>query len=135
MLRAISTRIGMRAYCQPTDGIDWKKDGLPQLNPREVNDYLKEQNKGTIIDVREHHELAAVSVESHKIEHLPMMQILENKDVVPEDLGTEENPAFVLCHAGVRSQTIGGLLSSMGRTHVANIKGGIVNWKKWEGSN
>ena len=123
----------LRSYCQPAgDIIDWGKDGLPQLDPCEVAEYLEGSKKGTILDVRELHELSMVAVESHSYEHISMLSILDNQEPIPDDLGTEENPAFVLCLKGIRSQTIGNLMASQGRTHVANIRGGVVNWKKWE---
>ena len=93
---------------------------------------------GTVVDVREEAEVADVSLRADGVLCVPTSQL----EVVPfaadaqaalaaagfpAEVGTAQNPAWVMCRAGRRGQLVAEILKSLGRTHVANLTGGILN--------
>jgi rhodanese-related sulfurtransferase len=76
-----------------------------------------------ILDVREAPELAICRLEGAL--HIPMAELPERLTDVP----TQE-PLIVLCHHGVRSQMVVGLLRHAGWRNVVNLDGGIDAWAR-----
>eukprot|EP01061_Rhynchopus_euleeides_P033206 TRINITY_DN55503_c0_g1_i1.p1 TRINITY_DN55503_c0_g1~~TRINITY_DN55503_c0_g1_i1.p1 ORF type:complete len:137 (+),score=39.88 TRINITY_DN55503_c0_g1_i1:225-635(+) len=116
--------------------IDWS--GIAQLSPADGLQ-IADAGHGLVVDVREPAELQEVSLKSSNVINVPMSKLSLVPDAAdksqalldlgfPADLGTsEERPAFVICKAGVRGQRMCELLKGLGRTHVANLEGGIMN--------
>jgi rhodanese-related sulfurtransferase len=76
-----------------------------------------------ILDVREAPELAICALAGAL--HIPMGELPERM----EDIPTHE-PLIVLCHHGVRSQMVVGLLRHAGWRNVVNLDGGIDAWAR-----
>ena len=95
--------------------------------------------KVRILDVRQpeewemqslsHPEVLYISMPDvkHAISQADATKALEDMNF-PQELGTSEDTAcLVLCKAGMRSQHIAECLRAVGKTHVANISGGIMS--------
>ncbi len=76
-----------------------------------------------ILDVREAQELAICSLEGAL--HIPISEFPERVGEVPR-----QEPVIVLCHHGVRSQMVVGLLRHAGWRNVVNLDGGIDAWSR-----
>jgi rhodanese-related sulfurtransferase len=76
-----------------------------------------------ILDVRESLELAICRLEDAL--HIPMAEISDRMAEVPTG-----EPVIVLCHHGVRSQMVVGLLRHAGWRNVLNLDGGIDAWSR-----
>ena len=76
-----------------------------------------------ILDVREAPELAICQLEGAL--HIPMAEVPERIGDVPR-----QEPVIVLCHHGVRSQMVVGLLRHAGWRNVVNLDGGIDAWSR-----
>ena len=74
----------------------------------------------TLVDVREPHEVAEVSVDGAVV--LPMSTLQEHLDELPE------GPLYIMCHAGGRSARVTQLLEQRGYD-VTNVDGGITEWE------
>jgi rhodanese-related sulfurtransferase len=76
-----------------------------------------------ILDVRDAQELAICRLEGAL--HIPMEEFPERVGEVPR-----QEPVIVLCHHGVRSQMVVGLLRHAGWRNVVNLDGGIDAWSR-----
>jgi rhodanese-related sulfurtransferase len=76
-----------------------------------------------ILDVRELPELEICQLEGAL--HIPMSELPERIGEVPL-----ADPVIVLCHHGVRSQMVVGLLRHAGWRNVVNLDGGIDAWSR-----
>ncbi|MEM7281950.1 MAG: rhodanese-like domain-containing protein [Pseudomonadota bacterium] len=81
------------------------------------------QGEALVLDVREDWELAIAAVPNAT--HIPMNQIPNRL----EELDPNQT-ILVLCHSGVRSQSVTNYLMGMGYQDVHNIVGGISEWSK-----
>eukprot|EP01059_Diplonema_ambulator_P014675 TRINITY_DN25618_c0_g1_i1.p1 TRINITY_DN25618_c0_g1~~TRINITY_DN25618_c0_g1_i1.p1 ORF type:complete len:205 (+),score=24.41 TRINITY_DN25618_c0_g1_i1:40-654(+) len=125
----------------PRDLVELEWGGVPQIEPCHAQ-AIVDQGTGHILDVREDNELIAAPFPgtTPRYIHIPLSRIATGKDLtdlgLPPTLGTESDPCLVLCKAGVRSQRVAEHLVYLGRSHVANISGGIQHWNQWtaEGS-
>eukprot|EP01064_Diplonema_japonicum_P038365 TRINITY_DN926_c0_g1_i2.p2 TRINITY_DN926_c0_g1~~TRINITY_DN926_c0_g1_i2.p2 ORF type:complete len:126 (+),score=34.29 TRINITY_DN926_c0_g1_i2:56-433(+) len=109
--------------------------GIPQVEPKAAHGYTG----GVLLDVREPSEVNEVSIVG--VRNVPMSEMNKHADdktgawlaqfqLKPEDGCSEKSPIFVTCKGGVRGQKMCELLASCGKTHVANISGGMMNWEK-----
>jgi len=76
-----------------------------------------------ILDVREPHELAICQLEGAL--HIRMAEVPERIGAIPR-----RDPLIVLCHHGVRSQMVVGLLRQAGWHNAVNLDGGIDAWSR-----
>ena len=116
--------------------IDWS--GIPQVSLKDAAEQVG-GGTGAFLDVREEHEWRHVSLDFDNTLYVQMGKVeaaAASADPsaalsalnVPADLGdSEDTPCFVLCAAGVRSQRIAEVLRAIGKTHVANVRGGIMH--------
>jgi rhodanese-related sulfurtransferase len=73
-----------------------------------------------LVDVREPHEVAEVSVDGAVV--LPMSTLQEHLDELPE------GPLYIMCHSGGRSARVTQFLEQQGYD-VTNVDGGITEWQ------
>jgi rhodanese-related sulfurtransferase len=95
---------------------------MRDISPAELQAYLKTADpKPVLLDVREPQEYACCRIEGSL--HIPMNDI-------PARLG-ELDPAreiIVICHHGMRSQSVADYLIRQNFGNVANLRGGIDAW-------
>eukprot|EP01063_Lacrimia_lanifica_P037840 TRINITY_DN7903_c0_g1_i1.p1 TRINITY_DN7903_c0_g1~~TRINITY_DN7903_c0_g1_i1.p1 ORF type:complete len:270 (+),score=78.61 TRINITY_DN7903_c0_g1_i1:54-863(+) len=131
-----------RAMSSRALAVDWGARGVPEVTPEAAVDYLKDGGAGLVLDVREEREWNDVRLEGENVLYVPMGNLMEaecTEDLtdlgLPAKLGGADSPCLVLCKKGVRSHTVAHHLRGLGKTHVANIAGGIhdapygLNWE------
>lgn len=75
----------------------------------------------TLLDVREHSELAICRIEGAL--HIPMGEIPARVESLPQD-----RPLIVFCHHGMRSANVQRYLEAKGFENLMNLAGGIHAW-------
>ncbi len=75
-----------------------------------------------VLDVREPYEYADGHVEGATL--LPLSQLPSRLDEVPAD-----QPVYVYCRSGNRSQQASEILVKAGKRDIRNVKGGILAWE------
>lgn len=96
---------------------------IPQLTAREVAERRKAGEPLRILDVREEPELALASLPD--VVWLPMSELsLRLGELDPDE------PWVVLCHHGIRSNRVAGILLREGFSAVSNLRGGIDAWSR-----
>lgn len=96
-----------------------------QLTPQEVQQQLTRPTRPVLLDVREPEEFTG------ELGHVAGSLLIPLKEL-PTRVGElepyKDKNIIVICRAGVRSTTAAALLTGMGFEHVANLKGGMVEW-------
>jgi rhodanese-related sulfurtransferase len=96
-----------------------------QRSAREVSAGLQSIPAPFILDVREPEEF------NGELGHIPGSLLIPLKDLplrAGEIEGEKEREIIVVCRAGVRSTTGAAILIGLGFEHVANLKGGMLDW-------
>ncbi|GAC1414161.1 MAG: rhodanese-like domain-containing protein [Candidatus Velthaea sp.] len=91
-----------------------------------VHEFEKKRAAGddlVLLDVREPYEVAVASLPAATL--IPMMEIPQRFTELPRD-----KHIVVMCHHGVRSETVAAFLEANGYTSVANLTGGINAWSE-----
>jgi len=98
---------------------------VQQLTPREVQARLASSAHPLLLDVRDREEFTG------ELGHVARSILIPLKEL-PARAGELESykdkEIIVICRAGVRSTTAAALLTGLGFEHVANLKGGMVEW-------
>lgn len=95
---------------------------VQQLNPIYLQHQLLENpNAFFLLDVRESFEYQIAAIDNSVL--IPMNQITEH--VQELDKG---KPTVVICHHGMRSESVAYYLDEQGFTQVFNLTGGIHAW-------
>jgi rhodanese-related sulfurtransferase len=98
-------------------------EGIMHINPVEAFEALKEV--GTFaLDVREPEETLALRMEADNVLYHPLSKIMDRLQYIPRD-----KFLIVACATGERSVKVANLLQRQGFPNVANLDGGIVNWR------
>jgi rhodanese-related sulfurtransferase len=91
----------------------------------EVRAALDSTSPPLVLDVREAEEF------NGELGHIPGSRLVPLKEL-PARAGEleshKEGPIIVVCRAGVRSTTGAAILTGLGFEHVANLKGGMLDW-------
>jgi rhodanese-related sulfurtransferase len=96
---------------------------IPQLTAREVAARREAGEEFQILDVREESELALASLPD--VVWLPMSELsLRLSELDPDERWV------VLCHHGIRSNRVAGILLGQGFSDVSNLRGGIDAWSR-----
>src|SRR5213593_3703085 len=108
--------------------IEWKSCGfpletVPQITVHDLLEWLEEGRDLAVIDVREPFEWLDGHIDGAI--HLPMMESVARRDLVPPD-----RPKAVLCAGGLRSSTAISALKRHGIQHWYNVTGGMTAWTK-----
>lgn len=93
---------------------------MKHILPQEVEQQLKEGCALSIIDVREHEEVAQGKIPGAR--HIPLGQLLERMNEIDKN---EEH--ILVCRSGNRSGMACQLLESYGY-RVVNMTGGMLEW-------
>jgi glyoxylase-like metal-dependent hydrolase (beta-lactamase superfamily II)/rhodanese-related sulfurtransferase len=102
-----------------------KLSAVRQLTPAEVNARLIAASPPLLLDVREPDEFNA------ELGHIPGSVLVPLKDLpsrAAEFAAFKQRDVVVVCRAGVRSTTGAAILTGLGFEHVANLKGGMLDW-------
>lgn len=99
-------------------------EGVNHISPA---DALEAINQGTalIIDVRELSETFSIYIPHDNVLFHPMSVIIERLNRIPTD-----KLLIVACNSGIRSVKVANLFNVQGFKTVANLDGGIEEWKK-----
>jgi rhodanese-related sulfurtransferase len=98
-------------------------DGIFHISPPEAFEAMK-QNHVYAIDVREPEETLALRMEADNVLYHPMSKITERIKFIPRD-----SFLILVCSTGERSSKVANLFQRQGFKDVANLDGGIVNWR------
>ena len=114
---------------------DWT--GIPQVAPAEALQAV-ETGRGSIVDVREGDEVALDALATDFVA-CPMSELhgrvataADKAEAlrsvgITDAMGTSDDTAiYCLCKAGVRGQNMAEFFKQCGKTHVANVTGGIM---------
>lgn len=93
---------------------------MKHILPQEVEQQLKEGRALSIIDVREHGEVAQGKIPGAR--HIPLGQLLERMNEIDKNEGH-----ILVCRSGNRSGMACQLLESYGY-RVVNMTGGMLEW-------
>jgi len=96
--------------------------GLPELPPRWLAAHLDDV---TLLDVRSAEEYAGPEGHVHGALLIPLPELEARIAEVPGDV-----PTVVICHSGRRSALATQQLLKAGRGQVANLRGGMVAWRR-----
>lgn len=102
-------------------------NAVRQLSAPAVFPTLGTASEPRILDVREPSEFAG------ELGHIPNSTLIPLKDLQHEihKLSIDRHePIVVVCRSGVRSTTGAAILTGMGYTQVANLKGGMLDWRE-----
>jgi len=94
---------------------------MKEMTPSEFAERKAAGEAYTLLDVREHEELAIVSVDGAM--HIPMGEITARVSELDPDA-----PIVCMCHHGMRSASVAGFLEQSDFTNVTNLTGGIDRW-------
>ncbi len=101
-------------------------EGYGAIAIDDLNTLLVENPDVTLIDVRTTEELEENGVIEHaNWIHLPIQELVNMKDQLPEDL---DAPIVVYCGSGHRSTIALPILWSYGYTDVKSMRGGVAEW-------
>jgi sulfur dioxygenase len=102
-----------------------KLSEVRQLTAQEVQARLAVATPPLLLDVREPDEFTG------ELGHIPgsvLVPLKELPERVAEFADAKHRDVIVVCRAGVRSTTAAALLTGLGFDHVANLKGGMLDW-------
>ncbi|MBT3989610.1 MAG: sulfurtransferase [Rhodospirillaceae bacterium] len=91
------------------------------ITVEQLNELRSQNESHTLLDIREHHELAICSIEGSL--DIPMNTLPENLEKLPKD-----EPLIVMCHIGGRSAQVAYWLHQNGYENTLNLEGGIAAW-------
>ena len=92
-----------------------------QITVQDLNAKLATGETVTVIDVREHDEIAVSKLDVAT--HIPMFEIPKNLDKLSKD-----TPLYIMCRSGGRSDNIADFLNEAGYNAI-NIAGGMCAWR------
>jgi rhodanese-related sulfurtransferase len=96
---------------------------IPEVSVQMLSDLINNNEKITILDVREPWEYQICSIKDSI--NIPLRKIEDRFDEIPQN-----TPVYVLCHHGKRSLNASDALIRAGLEHVYNITGGIDAWAR-----
>mmetsp|Transcript_12274 Transcript_12274/g.18599 ORF Transcript_12274/g.18599 Transcript_12274/m.18599 type:complete len:120 (+) Transcript_12274:66-425(+) len=103
---------------------------IKPLTPIELSNIVNDNDecaKYQIVDVREPHELLALSIENPNIMNLPLSKAEEWQPSVAESkILSKDKPVVCLCRSGGRSMKFATFLSSVGYPDIYNVEGGMM---------
>lgn len=98
-------------------------EGVSHISPKEAFEAINNKS-AVIVDVREIHETYSLYVPHDNVLYHPMSQILDRLIHLPSD-----KLLIVACTHGERSVKVANLFNIKGVQQVANLDGGLLNWK------
>jgi rhodanese-related sulfurtransferase len=103
----------------------------PEITVTELSEKLKSEEKFILLDVRELSELEHARIEDTRLEVTPMSRLsTEGPNALSENVRSQENPVYVLCHHGSRSVQVTMWLAQQGYKNIFNVRGGIDEYAR-----
>ena len=99
-------------------------DGVKHIAAADAHELLTGQ-QAVLIDVRRKEEFEVERIPLSGVKLYPMEQIMDNLHKLPK-----EQPVIVMDTTGERGTKVARLLNLQGFKQVANLDGGLVQWKK-----
>lgn len=93
---------------------------IREITPTELQQLLSDENRPTLIDVREEGEAAICAIAGSTL--IPMNELPQRLSEIPRD-----RPVALYCHHGMRSMMAGQWLSNQGYESLS-LAGGIDRW-------
>lgn len=97
-----------------------------ELTPQEVRARIEEQNRATLIDVREPEEIALSQIEGAVL--IPMQSIPGELQRI--EALADNTALMIICHHGVRSLQVAAWLRERGVENCFSVAGGIDRWSR-----
>lgn len=94
---------------------------MKEISVDELNEMIESQKDFQLIDVREPAEYEAANIGGILI---PLQTIPQHMDKISKD-----KPVIIMCRSGKRSASAINFLEDNGFTNLANLTGGILDWK------
>jgi rhodanese-related sulfurtransferase len=99
---------------------------LPEINPRQLADWLQTRPQLVLLDVREENEVAYAPFPDPRVLVTPLSRLARLQEKGLPVQATPEAEIVVFCHVGGRSsQVVYWLSAHLGFTKVYNLNGGI----------
>ncbi|MFP4047492.1 MAG: rhodanese-like domain-containing protein [Bacteroidales bacterium] len=103
---------------------NFQLEGVKHISAADAHGLLKEQ-KAILIDVRREDEFEVERVSLPGVILYPMEQIINHIQQIPK-----KQTVIVMDSTGERGTKVARLLNLQGFSHVANLDGGLVQWKE-----
>lgn len=98
-------------------------EGVKHVSPIDALQAIKD-NEAIILDVREPNEILIEKINLEEVLYHPMSVIIERLQFIPKD-----KFLIIVCPGGIRSSKVANLLKIQGFNNVANLDGGLTQWK------
>jgi len=99
---------------------------LPEINPRELADWMNTRPGLVVLDVREPYEFSRVRIQDQRVVFAPMSELARKQlEALPELARDQSATLVVMCHHGNRSAQVTAWLLDLGWQSVYNLTGGI----------
>ncbi len=98
-------------------------DGISHISPNDAYQAMQDENTFAV-DVREPDEIQSLRIDSGNVLFHPISKIMDRISYIPKD-----KTLIIVCSTGERSSKVVNLLIRQGFSNVANLDGGIVNWR------
>ncbi len=102
---------------------DFHIEGVQHITPQNALDAVY-AGEAIMLDVREENEWKIEAIALNDVYYQPLSVIMKRLTYIPRD-----KAIIVFCHVGVRSTKVADMLIMNGFKNVANLDGGLVEWK------
>ncbi|MBX3015473.1 MAG: hypothetical protein KF832_28390 [Caldilineaceae bacterium] len=103
--------------------------GAPEISVKEVEQKRQAAEAFVWIDVREAEELARVSIQDVRIQHVPLSDLADRQlKALPAEAQDQQAEVIVFCHHGMRSAQVTAWLHQQGWQKVSSMAGGVAAW-------
>jgi len=96
---------------------------VKQITPLELQRWLTNRERLTLIDVRTPREYETEHIRGARL--LPLSVLQQRSGELPDD-----RPIVCVCRSGARSQAACEQLARQGRANLFNLSGGMLAWKR-----
>ncbi len=102
---------------------DFHIEGVEHIAPQHAYELIT-KNEAVLIDVREMDEVKAEGIDMEGVLYHPMSAILDRLKYI-----SKNQKIILACPGGVRSSKVANLLNRFDYPDVANLDGGMMQWK------
>jgi rhodanese-related sulfurtransferase len=102
---------------------DFHIEGVKHIAPKDAYELIQTK-QAVMIDVREMDEVKAEGVDMEGVLYHPMSAILDRLSYI-----SKNQKIILACPGGVRSSKVANLLNRFDYPEVANLDGGLMQWK------
>lgn len=100
---------------------------VPEINPKELAEWLKEPRQFIVLDVREPYEFPRAKLQDERVAYAPLSDLARKSiEGLPANVKTDKTtPLVVICHHGSRSAQVTAWLLDLGWQSVYSLAGGL----------